>query len=237
MKNSDIASGVAAVVIEANLKGRAANTAADPYTVVLPAITIDKNDDADSGWGKVNTAVKNAQRYVILDLSGCTFTGNEVIGCFGHTGISIIKDNKYIKGINLPGSLTSIGNYAFWGCFELTSVTIPASITSIGDGAFHNCITFTSVSIPAGVTSIGKAAFYNCFKLTGVTIPASVASIGDEAFRNCAALTSVTFEGGGMTGAGFNNGAFPGADLYTAYQSGGAGVYTRPAGGSAWTKQ
>ncbi|MDR2178300.1 MAG: leucine-rich repeat domain-containing protein [Treponema sp.] len=177
MKSSDISSGVAALVIEANLKGRAANTAADPYMVVLPAITIDKNDDADSGWGKVNTAVKNAQRYVILDLSGCTFTNNEVVGGFGHTGISIIKDNRYIKGIVLPGSLTSIGNYAFWGCFELTSVTIPASVTSIGDGAFHDC-----------------------FKLTSVTIPASVTSIGDGAFHNCAAFTSVTFAGGGMTG-------------------------------------
>ena len=39
-------------------------------------------------------------------------------------------------GFIIPGSVTSIGDYAFYGCTGLTSVTIPDSVTSIGDGAF-----------------------------------------------------------------------------------------------------
>ena len=37
-------------------------------------------------------------------------------------------------------SVTGIGEYAFWGCSGLTSVTIPTSVTSIGERAFYGCI-------------------------------------------------------------------------------------------------
>ena len=57
-------------------------------------------------------------------------------------------DNKYSGDIVIPESITyngskysvtSIGNYAFWDCYGLTSVTIPNSVTSIGDYVFDEC--------------------------------------------------------------------------------------------------
>ena len=81
-------------------------------------------------------------------------------------------------------SVTSIGDYAFYGCSGLTSVTIPNSVTSIGNNAFFFCSSLTSVTIPNSVTSIGDWAFYYCSGLTSVTIPNSVTSIGDDAFYN-----------------------------------------------------
>ena len=89
-------------------------------------------------------------------------------------------------------SVTSIGDYAFWLCGSLTSVTIPNSVTSIGKGAFEYCISLTSVTIPNSVTSIGESAFEECSGLTSVTIPNSVTSIGSDAFWGCSSLTSVT---------------------------------------------
>ncbi len=109
--------------------------------------------------------------------------------------------NEYSGDVVIPSfvtfngktySVTSIGNYAFGGCFGLTSVTIPNSVTSIGYGAFGDCLGLTSVTIPNSVTSIGNEAFYGCFGLTSVTIPNSVTSIGNYAFYNCNSLTSVT---------------------------------------------
>ena len=94
--------------------------------------------------------------------------------------------------ISTDGSVTSIGNYAFYGCSGLTSITIADSVTSIGDYAFYGCTGLTSETIPASVTSIGNCAFYNCTGLTSVTIPASVTSIGNYAFYGCSGLTSVT---------------------------------------------
>lgn len=89
-------------------------------------------------------------------------------------------------------SVTSIGNYAFWNCQTLTSVSIPNSVTSIGDGAFISCYSLTSITIPNSVTSIGHIAFEGCSVLTSVTFPNSLTSIGNGAFSSCSGLTSVT---------------------------------------------
>ena len=100
------------------------------------------------------------------------------------------KDGSGIIEFNAP--ITSIGEYAFGGCWKLTSVTIPDSVTSIGELAFYECSSLTNVTIPDSVTSIGKWAFWGCSSLTSVIIGDGVTSIGERAFINCSSLTSVT---------------------------------------------
>ena len=109
--------------------------------------------------------------------------------------------------IPLDDSVTSIGNYAFYNCSGLKSVTIPDSVTSIGNSAFEDCSGLTSVTIGNSVTSIGDWAFSGCSGLTSVIIPDSVIWIGDSAFRGCSGLTSVTI-GNSVTSIG--RGAFYG---------------------------
>ncbi|HAH23255.1 MAG TPA: hypothetical protein DCL77_05785 [Prolixibacteraceae bacterium] len=74
---------------------------------------------------------------------------------------------------------------------NLSYVLLPGSITSIGNGAFFFCDHLNSINIPGSVTSIGSLAFKYCKSLTSITIPASVTSIGDEAFSNCTGLSSI----------------------------------------------
>jgi hypothetical protein len=92
---------------------------------------------------------------------------------------------------NVPSSVTSIADYAFYFSGKLTSVAIPKGVTSIGDGAFALCTNLTNVTIPEGVSNIGDSAFRGCSKLTSVIIPEGVTSIGDYAFYDCANMTSV----------------------------------------------
>ena len=97
-----------------------------------------------------------------------------------------------VKSAVIAEGVTSIGEYAFYDCRSLTSVTIPDSVTSIGREAFYKCESLTSVTIPDSVTLIDNGAFQGCTSLTSVTIPDSVTSIGKEAFSYCQSLTSVT---------------------------------------------
>ena len=101
-------------------------------------------------------------------------------------------DCSGLTSITIPNSVTSIGTYAFYKCSGLTSITIPNSVTSIGDYAFYDCSGLTSITISNSVTSIRNYTFYRCSGLTSITIPNSVTSIGDYAFCDCSGLTSLT---------------------------------------------
>lgn len=93
-----------------------------------------------------------------------------------------------LKTIILPNSITSIGDYAFYGDTMLTgSLIIPSSVTNIGIGAFNNCSGLTgSLIFPTSVIRIGRTAFTNCSGFTGsLIIPSSVTIIEYDTFDGC----------------------------------------------------
>lgn len=113
-----------------------------------------------------------------------------------YTGSVVIPESVTYDGITY--SVTGIGNYAFQGCEELTSLFIPNTVTSIGNSVFTGCKSLDTMIIPNSVTSIGYSAFYNS-GLTSVTIGNSVADIGVSAFECCSNLTSITVQSGNTT--------------------------------------
>lgn len=96
-----------------------------------------------------------------------------------------------LTSITIPNSVTTIGYAAFADCYDLTTITIPNSVTTIGEHAFTWCKGLTSVTIGNSVTTIGKDAFYYCPKLTSITIPKSVTTIEEYAFGSCESLFDV----------------------------------------------
>lgn len=117
------------------------------------------------------------------------YTQENVLGAYSFYDV----DN--LRSVVLPKNITSIGNYAFSACDNLTEVTgMPECCVSIGEFAFsHSKI--NKVEIGAGVTSIGSYAFYGC-NLKTISIPSSVKSIDSDAFEYCSNLESVNFAEG-----------------------------------------
>ncbi len=67
-----------------------------------------------------------------------------------------------VKNLVIPNSITSINEYAFQGCYGMTSVTIPNSVTSIGSYAFEECSSLTSVKVDiASPLPINSSTFPN----------------------------------------------------------------------------
>ena len=109
-------------------------------------------------------------------------------------GNSAFSGCSGLTSITLPNSITSIGNSAFSGCSGLTSITFEdnSSLDSIGDYVFSNCSGLASITLPNSITSIGISAFSYCSGLTSITLPNSITSIGNSAFSHCSGLTSIT---------------------------------------------
>ena len=106
------------------------------------------------------------------------------------------ENGNQIRSVLMENGVTGIGNFAFFECISLTSMTIPDSVTCIGNCAFKDCSSLASVTIPDSVASIGVYAFCGCTSLKSVTIPDSVTSIGDYAFGFCTSLTGIWVDGG-----------------------------------------
>ena len=128
--------------------------------------------------------------------TGSIYTGNIVIPSTANgytvTGINNLGFmNSEITSVNIPNSVTSIGDWAFCECKNLVSIIIPDRVTYVGNGAFQNCTGLISISFPNSVTTIGEYAFSGCEKLSSFRIPESVTSIQYETFSGCTSLNTI----------------------------------------------
>ena len=106
-------------------------------------------------------------------------------------GEKAFYDCYELTSVTIPNSVTSIGESAFWGCSGLKSITIPNSVTSIENYAFNSCTKLSSITLSSSLKTIGDHAFYGCSNFYTITIPNSVTSIGEDAFSQCSKMTSV----------------------------------------------
>ena len=114
-------------------------------------------------------------------------------------GISSIYDYTFyncanLSSVSIPNSVTRIGHYAFTGCSSLQSIVIPDSVTNIGERVFKDCNCLTSITIPHVANNLGR--FFNGsnasvpLSLKEVTVSGGT-SIPDNAFAGCSSITSI----------------------------------------------
>ena len=114
-----------------------------------------------------------------------------------NSGVSAIGENAFrgfgeVTTVTIPDTVTKIGDHAFSNCSNLKSIDIPNSVTSIGIGAFLSCSSLSSVKLPVGITVIERSLFMKCGNLKEITIPQNVKTISSYAFSDCNQLMSVS---------------------------------------------
>jgi uncharacterized protein YjdB len=103
-----------------------------------------------------------------------TISGNGEMYDYEYTSdIPWYSHLESIKTLVIEDGVTSIGNWAFEDCFNLTSMTIGNGVTSIGLHAFYSCDSLTSVNIPESVTDLGRYAFSGCDSLVRISVAAN----------------------------------------------------------------
>ena len=103
-----------------------------------------------------------------------------------------------LENVNLPESLSEIGNFAFSYCTSLKSVEVPSSVALIGTRAFQNCTSLAELSFAGdSVNEIGAYSFTRCSALTTLDLPSlpKASSLGNHAFTSCVRLQRVVFTG------------------------------------------
>ena len=128
-------------------------------------------------------------------------------------GVKNIEESAFnactnLKEAELPVSLQSLGNYAFYYDFSLENIIVDeaSDYFKSKDGVLFNsnCTSLirfpenssiTEYVIPQGVTHIEKCAFNNCIKLKSVKFPDSIIYVGNSAFSWCTQLENIEFSG------------------------------------------
>lgn len=191
-------------------------------------VTIDWGDGSAtetlSGTDNVSVTHTYADigEYVItlLPSDGCSLGlgGASAQGVFGGTDNYVKIYKSCVYKVEIGEGVTSIGDYAFWSCFCLETITLPIDVATIGTCAFMLCQNLRSVTVPANVTtihdntfrntsihctiyphglrSIGKTVHMGITLMNSITIPPSVESIGFQAFSNNAAVRRLTISDG-----------------------------------------
>lgn len=100
-----------------------------------------------------------------------------------------------LTSVKIPNGVEYIGDMAFFGCSGLTSIDLPDGLTSIGYGAFECCSSIKEIYIPGAVSTLEDFLFYKCTALKNVSIPFGIKHIGDSVFEDCSALKRLWIPG------------------------------------------
>ncbi len=186
----------------------------------------------------IGSGVTEIGEYAFEDCSGLKSVIWNAENCAraGSSGYPIFKNCKNLSSVTFGKNVEKIPAYTFYGCNGLTSINIPDSVTEIGDSAFRDCsglkevhitdlsawckivfeglisnplcyahhlflngVEVKNLTIPSDIKEIKAYAFYKCSGLTSVMIGSGVTSIGEDAFDGCSGLEEFIVDIGNTT--------------------------------------
>ena len=160
--------------------GEAAFTNTNITNVTIPCNVKDIGPGAFSGCKNLDSihVDENNQYYASQDGILYTKDLSELISVPGGKSGEVV----------VPDGITSIPNYAFYYCQQISSVTLPETVQSLGSYAFSECHALERINIPASVVKIGEYCFYQDHSLKSVEILNPSIEIGNTTFYACSSL-------------------------------------------------
>ena len=127
--------------------------------------------------------------------------GSTLANIYGYTGNSeYVKIPSKINGYTITG----INTQAFKNNKKLKGIIIPNTVTYVEDSLFSGCISLTDVDLGKGITVITNGMFYNCKNLESLTIPEQIerfydryrytGNSSDKPFEGCVNLKNIYFK-------------------------------------------
>lgn len=153
----------------------------------LKSLSVDPNNLVYNSRNNCNAIVRSEDNTILFG-SGSTVFDESItsIGDYAFWG------NNLIVEIYIPNTISSIGNGAFRDCINLKKVSIPNSITTINDYAFESCSNLEVLDWHDGITNIGKYCFNNCSSLNDIKLPESIEKISFGSLYGCVGLSKLT---------------------------------------------
>ena len=155
----------------------------------ISSITIPKNVSA-CGSSSYNGPLANSKVLTtVIFEDGMTAIPSYILASDYYT--------SYVTNVQIPDTVTSIGNSAFYKCSNLEKITLPQKLKKIGQIAFSGCASINEVFLGKNITEIGSSAFASCTNLESVTMSYNstveyTASIGASVFLDCTSLAKVS---------------------------------------------
>lgn len=141
--------------------------------------------------GNVNGTIGDNLKWTFTDDGTLTISGTgEMEHADGNSGYAWGTDNHtldrtLIKKVVVEEGVTSLGEYIFWDCSNLTEVKLSNSLTTLRKECFKHCTALKSITLPDNISMIDESAFEECNALETVTFPKSLKEVSTKAFYNC----------------------------------------------------
>jgi len=154
------------------------------------ALSVSAEDGGESGIVTGNAGSSGANVTWTLDLATGTMTLTphtmgfvsgkmKDYSCYADTQTQArwYAYRPLIKTVIVEEGVVNIGNYAFFDCTMLESITLPSTVKKIGNGAFLHCSSLKSIVLPKELNSLGESVFVGCSSLTSLSV-----AEGNESF-------------------------------------------------------
>ena len=150
-------------------------------------LTYELSSDGKSYTVKNDNGLGSASEIIIPSFRQAPDSYEKIV--VGAIGKSAFSGNGHIVKVNIPATVTVIGEGAFINCPSLTTVEFydgASQLTRIEYNAFANCIKLSDITLADNLVYIGTLAFSGCTSLESIDMPDSVTDIGLRAFNNTA---------------------------------------------------